>query len=51
MEGASHIKVRSTDIDVSALPRAWSDGDRDALHALVPIVYDELQRRSCGASS
>src|SRR6202790_4545060 len=30
--------------DVSALLRAWSDGDQSALKRLTPIVYDELHR-------
>jgi len=30
--------------DVSTLLRAWSDGDRDALDKLTPIVYEELRR-------
>lgn len=30
--------------DVSAILRAWSDGDRDALDRLTPIVYAELHR-------
>ena len=30
--------------DVSALLRAWSDGDQLALAQLTPIVYDELRR-------
>jgi RNA polymerase sigma factor (TIGR02999 family) len=30
--------------DVSALLRAWSDGDQGALEKLTPIVYDELHR-------
>jgi RNA polymerase sigma-70 factor, ECF subfamily len=30
--------------DVSALLRAWSDGDETALHRLTPIVYEELRR-------
>ena len=30
--------------EVSALLRAWSDGDRGALDKLTPIVYDELHR-------
>ena len=30
--------------DVSALLRAWSDGDQRALAQLTPIVYDELHR-------
>lgn len=32
------------DADVSALLRAWSDGDQDALQALTPLVYAELRR-------
>jgi RNA polymerase sigma-70 factor (ECF subfamily) len=30
--------------DISALLRAWSDGDQNALEKLTPIVYDELHR-------
>jgi RNA polymerase sigma factor (TIGR02999 family) len=30
--------------DVSALLRAWSDGNQQALAELTPIVYDELRR-------
>jgi RNA polymerase sigma factor (TIGR02999 family) len=30
--------------DVSAILRAWSDGDREALDRLTPIVYAELHR-------
>jgi RNA polymerase sigma-70 factor, ECF subfamily len=30
--------------DVSALLRAWTDGDQHALAQLTPIVYDELHR-------
>ena len=30
--------------EVSALLRAWSDGDQRALAQLTPIVYDELRR-------
>jgi RNA polymerase sigma-70 factor (ECF subfamily) len=30
--------------EVSALLRAWSDGKRDALERLTPIVYNELHR-------
>jgi RNA polymerase sigma factor (TIGR02999 family) len=30
--------------DISALLRAWSDGDRAALDGLTPIIYDELRR-------
>jgi len=31
-------------VQVSGLLRAWSEGDRDALDQLTPIVYDELHR-------
>jgi RNA polymerase sigma factor (TIGR02999 family) len=37
-------KAPSADTDVSALLRAWSDGDQDALQALTPLVYKELHR-------
>jgi RNA polymerase sigma factor (TIGR02999 family) len=30
--------------DVSAILRAWTEGDRGALDRLTPIVYDELRR-------
>jgi RNA polymerase sigma factor (TIGR02999 family) len=30
--------------DISTLLRAWSDGDRNALEKLTPIVFDELHR-------
>jgi len=30
--------------DVSALLRAWTDGDQRALALLTPIVYNELHR-------
>ncbi len=32
--------------DVTALLRAWSDGDRDALDQLLPVVYRELHRQA-----
>jgi hypothetical protein len=32
------------DDDVSALLRAWTDGDQRALARITPIVYDELHR-------
>jgi RNA polymerase sigma-70 factor, ECF subfamily len=44
MEEASRLKALSGDTDVSALLRAWSGGDQDALQALTPIVYEELHR-------
>ena len=44
MEKPPQLKPPSADTDVSALLRAWSDGDQDALQALTPIVYEELHR-------
>jgi RNA polymerase sigma factor (TIGR02999 family) len=44
MEKRSQLKPPSAETDVSALLRAWSDGDQDALQALTPIVYEELHR-------
>jgi len=32
--------------DVTELLLAWSDGDREALDRLVPLVYAELRRRA-----
>jgi RNA polymerase sigma-70 factor (ECF subfamily) len=29
--------------DVTALLRRWSSGDEDALHRLIPLVYDQLR--------
>jgi len=29
---------------VTALLLAWSEGDKNALEALVPLVYDDLRR-------
>jgi RNA polymerase sigma-70 factor (ECF subfamily) len=34
------------DPDVTALLRAWSDGDREALDRLLPVVYRELHRQA-----
>src|SRR3984885_5856591 len=34
----------SPESDASALLRAWSEGDENALDKLAPIVYDELHR-------
>ena len=44
VEKPSPLKAPSADTDVSALLRAWSDGDQDALQLLTPIVYEELHR-------
>jgi RNA polymerase sigma-70 factor (ECF subfamily) len=32
--------------DITALLRAWGDGNREALDSLVPLVYDELHRQA-----
>jgi RNA polymerase sigma factor (TIGR02999 family) len=37
-------KAPSEATDVSALLRAWSNGDQHALEVLTPIVYEELHR-------
>lgn len=42
MEKPSRPQAASTDVDVSALLRAWSNGDQTALGALTPLVYEEL---------
>jgi len=34
----------SSDAEIGTLLQAWSDGDRNALEKLTPIVYDELRR-------
>ena len=39
MQSAIHLRE-----EVSSLLRAWSDGDRNALDQLTPIVYEELRR-------
>jgi RNA polymerase sigma factor (TIGR02999 family) len=32
--------------EITAMLKAWGDGDREALEALVPQVYDELRRQA-----
>jgi RNA polymerase sigma factor (TIGR02999 family) len=44
MEELPRPRAPSADSDVSALLRAWSEGDEDALEVLTPIVYEELHR-------
>jgi RNA polymerase sigma factor (TIGR02999 family) len=44
MEKPLRRAAPSADTDVSALLRAWSEGDQDALRVLTPIVYEELHR-------
>jgi RNA polymerase sigma-70 factor (ECF subfamily) len=34
--------------DVTALLRAWADGEAAALEQLMPLVYEELHRRAAG---
>ena len=42
---AAQVSTRETaPDDVSALLRAWTEGDQHALARLTPIVYDELHR-------
>jgi RNA polymerase sigma-70 factor (ECF subfamily) len=31
-------------LEITQLLRAWSEGERDALERLMPVVYDELHR-------
>ena len=38
------MQKREPQRDVSAILRAWSDGDQRALEELTPIVYAELHR-------
>jgi RNA polymerase sigma factor (TIGR02999 family) len=38
--------VSTSDHDVTALLRAWSDGDLEARNRLIPLVYAELRRRA-----
>ena len=44
LEGPSRRGGTPANGDVSALLRAWSDGDQHAIEALTPIVYAELHR-------
>lgn len=44
MEKPLRLEASSPETDVSAMLRAWTDGDQDALQALTPIVYEELHR-------
>jgi RNA polymerase sigma factor (TIGR02999 family) len=41
--GVANLRERDAN-DVSALLRAWSEGDQSALKDLAPVVYDELRR-------
>jgi RNA polymerase sigma factor (TIGR02999 family) len=44
---AGRIAHRSTrDPDITALLRAWTEGNEDARDALMPLVYGELRRRA-----
>lgn len=44
LEELSSDAVSSPPGDVTRLLLAWSDGDRDALEGLIPVVYAELRR-------
>jgi RNA polymerase sigma factor (TIGR02999 family) len=44
MEEPSRPGKPSANSDVTALLRAWTDGDQGAIQALTPIVYEELHR-------
>jgi len=44
MDKPSPQQAPSPDTEVSALLRAWSDGDQGALQVLTPIVYEQLHR-------
>ena len=35
---------RSMPVDATALLRAWSQGDHEALNELIPLVHQELRR-------
>ena len=35
-------------VEITALIRAWGDGDQTALERLTPLVYDELRRIAAG---
>jgi len=34
--------------DITGMLRRWSDGDRDSLETLMPLVYAELRRQAAG---
>jgi RNA polymerase sigma factor (TIGR02999 family) len=40
----AEMKANVSQADVTAILRAWSDGDQRALDRLTPIIYDELRR-------
>jgi RNA polymerase sigma factor (TIGR02999 family) len=42
--GAIRMSARNDQREVTRLLLVWTDGDRDALDQLFPIVYDELRR-------
>jgi len=43
MQGAAQ-PGGAAEAEVTALLRAWSGGDRDALDKMIPVVYRELHR-------
>ena len=36
----------NTSLDITQMLREWSDGNRDALDELLPLVYEELRRQA-----
>jgi RNA polymerase sigma-70 factor, ECF subfamily len=44
MEKPPRLQSPPASPDVTALLRAWSDGDQDVLQVLTPLVYEELHR-------
>jgi RNA polymerase sigma factor (TIGR02999 family) len=39
-------QIRSTQEDITEILTAWREGSREALHLLLPVVYDELRRQA-----
>jgi len=39
-------QIRSTQKDITEILTAWREGSREALHLLLPVVYDELRRQA-----
>lgn len=39
-------QTRSTQEDITDILTAWREGSHDALHQLLPVVYDELRRQA-----
>jgi len=39
-------QIRSMQEDITEILTAWREGSREALHLLLPVVYDELRRQA-----